>query len=89
MVGMVRWCRFRPDLKENLSGGAGFVRRCRLGMWDETWDFLNNRERQGPVMTTTSWIRIRSLVHLDSTSLEPHSGPGSKNVQALELQLIE
>ena len=39
-VGVVRWCRFRPELKENLSGGVGFVRWCRNGSWDEAWDFL-------------------------------------------------
>jgi len=38
-VGMVRWRRTGPDLKEVLSGGVGFVRWCRFGMWDETWDF--------------------------------------------------
>ena len=38
-VGMVRWCRIHPDLKENSSGGVGFVWWCRFGMWDETWDF--------------------------------------------------
>jgi hypothetical protein len=40
-VGMVRWCRIRPDLKANLSGGVGFVRWCRIGLWDFPWDFLN------------------------------------------------
>jgi len=39
-VGMVRWCRIGPDLKENLSGDVGFVRSRRIGMWDEAWDFL-------------------------------------------------
>jgi hypothetical protein len=38
MVGMVRWRRTGRDLKENLSGGVGFVRWCRFGMWNETWD---------------------------------------------------
>ena len=27
-----------PNLKEILSGGVGLVRRCRIGVWDETWD---------------------------------------------------
>jgi hypothetical protein len=44
-VGMVRWCRIHPDLKENLSGGVGLVRWCRFGMWDEAWDFLNRNRR--------------------------------------------
>jgi hypothetical protein len=30
-VGMVRWGRIHPDLKENLSGGIGLVRWGRFG----------------------------------------------------------
>jgi len=44
-VGMVRWCRFGPDLKEDLSGGVGLVRWCRIGVRDETWDFLSGNRR--------------------------------------------
>jgi hypothetical protein len=32
-VGSVR------DSLISMSGGVGFVRWCRFGMWDETWDF--------------------------------------------------
>jgi hypothetical protein len=32
MVGLVRWCRNHPRMKENSSGGVGLV-------WDEMWDF--------------------------------------------------
>jgi hypothetical protein len=75
------------------SDTSGFerklVRWCRFGMWDATWDSLNNREQQGLVTPTTPWISNRSFVHLDCSSREPHSGPGRKDVQALELQLIE
>jgi hypothetical protein len=39
-VGLVRWRRIGPKISESLSGGVGFVRWCRDGMWDETWDFL-------------------------------------------------
>jgi hypothetical protein len=42
-VGMVRWCRFGPDLKENLSGGVGLVRWRRIGLWDGTWDFKEGK----------------------------------------------
>jgi hypothetical protein len=45
-VGIVRWRRNHPDLKENLSGGVGFVRWCRIGMWDFPWDFLNGGGRR-------------------------------------------
>ena len=38
MVGLVRWGRNHPDLKENLSGGVGFVRWRRNGLWDEMWE---------------------------------------------------
>jgi hypothetical protein len=38
-VGLVRWGRNHPRIKENLSGGVGFVRWCRNGLWDEMWDF--------------------------------------------------
>jgi hypothetical protein len=38
MVGCVWWCRNHPRIKENLSGGVGFVRWCRIGLWDEMWD---------------------------------------------------
>ena len=38
-VGLVRWCRNHPRIKENLSGGVGFVRWGRNGLWDEMWDF--------------------------------------------------
>jgi len=38
MVGLVRWCRNHPRIKENLSGGVGFVRWCWIGLWDEMWD---------------------------------------------------
>ena len=41
-VGMVRLGRIHLDLKENLSGGVGFVRLCRIGLWDETWDLATN-----------------------------------------------
>jgi hypothetical protein len=45
-VGLVRWGRNHPDLKETLSGGVGLVRWCRIGLWDFPWDFLNgNRVR--------------------------------------------
>ena len=37
-----RVCRTGPDLTENLSGGVGLVRWCRIGMWDETWDCGNH-----------------------------------------------
>jgi hypothetical protein len=46
-VGLVRWGRIHPDLKENLSGGVGFVRWCRIGLWDFPWDFLNGNRRVG------------------------------------------
>ena len=62
-VGMVRWCRFGPDLKENLSGGVGLVRWCRIGLWDETWDFLSGnrrvRVRVGEPKSTTSESRLQ------------------------------
>ena len=38
-VGLVRWRRIHPEVKENLSGGVRLVRWCRFGMWDEPWDF--------------------------------------------------
>jgi len=44
-VGMVRWRQIHPDLKEILSGDVGLVRWCRIGMGDETWDFLNGNHR--------------------------------------------
>ena len=45
-VGLVRWGRNHPELKETLSGGVGLVRWCRIGLWDFPWDFLNgNRVR--------------------------------------------
>ena len=44
-VGMFQWCRILPDLKENLSGGVGFVRLGRFRMWNETWDFLKENRR--------------------------------------------
>jgi hypothetical protein len=44
-VGLVWWRQIDPDLKENLSGGVGFVRWCRPGMWDFPWDFLNGNRR--------------------------------------------
>ena len=39
MVGLVRWCRNHPRIKENLSGGLGFVRWGRIGLWEEMWEF--------------------------------------------------
>jgi hypothetical protein len=45
LVGMVRWCRIHPKIKETLSGGVGPVRWCRIGMWDEWWDFLKGNRR--------------------------------------------
>jgi hypothetical protein len=45
-VGMVRWCRFGPDLKENLSGGVGSVRLGRIGMWDESCDLYRTPSRR-------------------------------------------
>jgi hypothetical protein len=38
MVGLVRWGRNHPRIKENLSGGVGIVRWRRIGLWDEMWD---------------------------------------------------
>jgi len=38
MVGLVRWGRNHPRIKENLSGGVGFVRWYRIGLWDEMWE---------------------------------------------------
>ena len=46
-VGMVRRSRIHPDLQENLSGGVGFVRWCRIGMWDKAWDSQNGNRRVG------------------------------------------
>jgi hypothetical protein len=65
-VGMVRWHRIHPDLKENLSGGVGLVRWCRIGLWDFSWDFLNDNRRvrvhiRGPTSTidwrVKPWLR--------------------------------
>jgi hypothetical protein len=39
MVGLVRWGRNHPRIKENLSGGVGFVRWRRIGLCDDMWDF--------------------------------------------------
>ena len=39
MVGLVRWGRNHPRIKEILSGGVGFVRWRRIGLWEEMWDF--------------------------------------------------
>ena len=63
-VGMVRWCRIHPNLKENLSGGVGVVRWCRIGMWDETWDFLTRNRRVrvrvgDPTCTISDWRLCR------------------------------
>ena len=38
MVGLVRWGRNHLRIKENLSDGVGFVRWCRIGLWDEMWE---------------------------------------------------
>jgi hypothetical protein len=38
MVGLVQWGRNHPDFKENLPGGVGFVRWCRIGLWEEAWE---------------------------------------------------
>jgi hypothetical protein len=38
MLGLVRWGRKHPDFKENWSGGVGFVRWGRNGLWDEMWE---------------------------------------------------
>ena len=43
MVGLVRWCRNDPKSEEILSGAVGLVRWCRIGMWDETWNFHDER----------------------------------------------
>jgi len=32
-VGIVRWCRFGPELKENMSGGVGLVCGMKRGIF--------------------------------------------------------
>jgi hypothetical protein len=65
-VGRVRWRRIHPDLEENFSGGVELVRWRRFGLWDETWDFLNEnhlvRARLGgPTSTISDWrIALRN-----------------------------
>jgi hypothetical protein len=36
MVGFVRWCRNHPRIKENLSGGVGFVCEMKCGISERT-----------------------------------------------------
>ena len=38
MVGVVRWSRNHPRIKEILSGGVGSVRWYRNGPWEKAWD---------------------------------------------------
>ena|ERR1035438_6529691 len=65
---MVRWRRTGPNLKEILSGGVGFVRWRRIGMWDETWDhcLLSQPKHRTQLVETSVIARGTSVIGVHS-----------------------
>src|ERR1035438_9717529 len=54
-VGMVRWCRIHPDLKENLSGGVGLVRGICRGIFSMGSACGFTSETRSNSSTTQHW----------------------------------
>jgi hypothetical protein len=46
MVGLVRWCRNHPRIKENLSGGVGLVCGMKCGIFERTGQLRNEFAHQ-------------------------------------------